>query len=98
MSGFKSVAVIAVIYFYYRCFTVTAQATTANIAPGNSVYAYYGCYNETTGDPSVGSKRALAGGSMVNPPVLPFTTCLLFHRLKPQTNSPTLSKNKIKLK
>ena len=65
MFVFQSVALIAFIYFNCDCFNAAAETATTKIAPGNSDYAYYGCYNETTGDPSVGNKRALAGGSMV---------------------------------
>ncbi|MCJ1463627.1 hypothetical protein MMC07_002235 [Pseudocyphellaria aurata] len=77
MYGLRSVTLISVIYFFYCvCVAVTAKDTTANIAPGNSVYAYYGCYNETTGDPSVGNKRALAGGSMTSSTSMTIQTCL----------------------
>lgn len=42
-----------------------SPASSSLIVPGNSAYNYIGCYNETTGDSSVGKVRALSGGSMV---------------------------------
>jgi len=47
--------------------TAAASSTSlsfASIVPSTISYIYIGCYNETTGDASAGSVRALAGGSM----------------------------------
>lgn len=76
MFFFKSVALIAFIYFNCDCFNAAAETTTAKIVPGNADYTYYGCYNETTGNPSVGNKRALAGGNMTSSHSMTIQTCL----------------------
>lgn len=43
----------------------TDARAASSIIPSTSSFAYVGCYNETTGNPELGSVRALTGGNMV---------------------------------
>jgi hypothetical protein len=48
------------------------------IYPGNGVYQYTGCYNETTAVEGTGGKRALSGGSMESLDTMTPIACLNF--------------------
>lgn len=43
----------------------TDARAASSIIPSTSSFTYVGCYNETTGNPALGSVRALTGGNMV---------------------------------
>ena len=43
----------------------TDGRAASSIIPSTSSFTYVGCYNETTGNPALGSVRALTGGNMV---------------------------------
>lgn len=45
--------------------SASSTGATASILLDTASYSYIGCYNETTGNPSVGNTRALASGNMV---------------------------------
>jgi hypothetical protein len=64
-------------------FSVSSASTStvqARIYPGNSKYAYYGCYNETTKINNTAGLRALRGGTSESLDIMTVPMCLKFCR------------------